>query len=155
MEGQHDTAWLQCVNLGGKGSAAELWTLAPGCSLNRFSLTCVRKADLVLVLGSSLTVPTACELPEECLAARHCKPDTWSHREKLSWPKDGGQLVIVNLQPTPKDSMASLRIFASCDEVMVPWHCERHPFMPPRSSWKRRSCLKAPERGACVLLCVH
>ena len=76
MEDQHDAAWVHCL-----------------------------KADLVLVLGSSLSVPTACDLPEICLEARDGKPD-------------GGKLVIVNLQRTPKDAMASLRIFASCDDVM-------------------------------------
>lgn len=35
-----------------------------------------RKADLVLVLGSSLSVPTACDLPEICLEARDGKPET-------------------------------------------------------------------------------
>lgn len=77
MEDQHDAAWVHCL-----------------------------KADLVLVLGSSLSVPTACDLPEECLEPREGK-------------QDGGKLVIVNLQRTPKDSLASLRIFASCDDVMA------------------------------------
>ncbi|CAK9099609.1 unnamed protein product [Durusdinium trenchii] len=77
MEAQHDAAWLHCL-----------------------------KADLVLVLGSSLSILTACDLPEECLEARDGKPD-------------GGKMVIVNLQRTPKDPLASLRIFAPCDEVMA------------------------------------
>jgi len=77
MEAKHDAAWVQCL-----------------------------KADVVLVLGSSLSVPTACDLPEECLEPRDGKPD-------------GGKLVIVNLQRTPKDALASLRLFASCDDVMA------------------------------------
>lgn len=76
MEAQHDRAWAQCV-----------------------------QADLVVVLGSSLSVPTACNLPEECLAPRYGKAD-------------GGRLVIVNLQRTPKDERASLKIHAPCDIVM-------------------------------------
>ncbi|CAE7670453.1 SRT1, partial [Symbiodinium pilosum] len=77
MEDAHDRTWVHCL-----------------------------KADLVVVLGSSLSVPTACDLPEECLPARDGKPD-------------GGRLVIVNLQRTPKDQLANLRIFAACDDVMA------------------------------------
>ncbi len=32
--------------------------------------------------------------------------------------KRGGKLVIINLQKTPYDSSAHLRIFAHCDHVM-------------------------------------
>lgn len=77
MEAQHDQAWMQCL-----------------------------KAELVVVLGSSLSVPTACDLPEECIAPRFDKPS-------------GGRLVIVNLQRTPKDEIASLSIRARCDEVLL------------------------------------
>jgi hypothetical protein len=41
--------------------------------------------------------------------------------KKMVCPEDGGKLVIVNLQRTPKDFLASLRIFASCDDVMASW----------------------------------
>ena len=48
-----------------------------------------RKADLVLVLGSSLSVPTACDLPEECLEPREGKQETchWclTHPRKSIW----------------------------------------------------------------------
>ena len=54
-----------------------------------------KKSDLVLVLGSSLTVSPACELP---------------HYAK--------EYVIVNLQKTQYDSGASVRIFAKIDQVM-------------------------------------
>jgi len=47
----------------------------------------VRKADLLLVLGTSLTVYPAAGLPELCLAS-------------------GGQIVLVNDQPTPLDGAA-------------------------------------------------
>lgn len=42
----------------------------------RRGILLIRKADLVLVLGSSLSVPTACDLPEECLEPREGKPET-------------------------------------------------------------------------------
>jgi len=47
----------------------------------------VRKADLLLVLGTSLTVYPAAGLPELCLAS-------------------GGRMVLVNDQPTPLDAAA-------------------------------------------------
>ncbi|KAG9287757.1 hypothetical protein G9A89_017352 [Geosiphon pyriformis] len=56
--------------------------------------------DLHIVLGSSLTVSPANDLPQ--IAVKKKKP-----------------LVIVNLQKTPLDSIATLRIFARTDEVLV------------------------------------
>jgi len=58
------------------------------------------RADLCLVLGSSCTVSPACEIPD--IVSRN------------------GKLVIVNLQSTPLDSNAHLRIGAKIDEVMIP-----------------------------------
>lgn len=55
-------------------------------------------ADLCLALGSSLTVNPAAEIPH------------------MVGKK--GNLVIVNLQSTPLDKVASLRINAMCDDVM-------------------------------------
>ncbi|KAJ4391518.1 hypothetical protein N0V93_005136 [Gnomoniopsis smithogilvyi] len=60
-----------------------------------------RKADLCLVLGSSLTVPPACNIPE-----------TAGQSHKAS-------LVICNLQDTPLDELAEIRIHAKTDELMV------------------------------------
>jgi len=77
MEAEHDRAWVAML-----------------------------KADLVVVLGSSLSVPTACDLPEECIPPREAKPA-------------GGRLVIVSFQNTPKDPLAALHIFAPCDDVMA------------------------------------
>lgn len=54
------------------------------------------KADLALVLGSSLKVGPACDMPVQVA-------------------KNGGNLVIVNLQHTPFDGRASL----VCDHLFV------------------------------------
>ena len=56
------------------------------------------KADLCLAMGSSLTVTPAANIPEEMT--------------------EHGRLVIVNLQATPLDYCAALRINAFCDTVM-------------------------------------
>jgi mono-ADP-ribosyltransferase sirtuin 6 len=56
-------------------------------------------ADLHLALGSSLRVQPACDQP-------------------ATTAKQGGKLVIVNLQKTPLDDLATLRIFAKTDTVM-------------------------------------
>lgn len=56
------------------------------------------KADLCIVLGSSLTVSPACLVPKE--VTKH------------------GKLVIVNLQTTPQDNLAHLRIWAKTDQVI-------------------------------------
>ncbi|KAL9644687.1 hypothetical protein ABK040_012341 [Willaertia magna] len=58
-----------------------------------------KKADLAIVLGTSLRVSPACDLPEKCR-------------------KRGGKLVIVNLQHTPKDNVCDLRIYAKTDPVI-------------------------------------
>ena len=56
------------------------------------------KSDVMIVLGSSLRVSPANDIPEETVKA-------------------GGKLVIVNLQKTEMDSSAALRIFARTDVV--------------------------------------
>jgi len=58
------------------------------------------QADLIVCLGSSLTVSPANDLPKK--VAQH-----------------GGELVIVNLQRTPLDNMSTLRIHGRTDEVMI------------------------------------
>eukprot|EP00980_Cylindrotheca_fusiformis_P006954 scaffold1465_cov93-Cylindrotheca_fusiformis.AAC.4 len=66
-------------------------------------------ADLVLVLGTSLSGLNADQVP---IKAAHRSLDTTT--------KHGGALgmVIINLQQTPHDGKASLRIFGSSDDVM-------------------------------------
>jgi NAD+-dependent protein deacetylase sirtuin 6 len=58
-----------------------------------------RKSDLAVVIGTSMNVQPAASFPDKCF-------------------KNGGKLVIINLQKTPYDSLASIRIFAKCDDVM-------------------------------------
>lgn len=60
------------------------------------------KADLCLVLGSSLTVTPANEIPEAVGSRR----------------RRGAKLIICNLQATPLDGMAELRVHAKTDELM-------------------------------------
>jgi len=59
------------------------------------------EADLLLVLGSSLTVSPANGIPE------------------IVGRKKGAKLVICNLQSTPIDGLADLRISAKADDLMV------------------------------------
>jgi len=57
-----------------------------------------QQSDLIICLGSSLTVSPACDLPKT--------------------RTEGGNLCIVNLQRTPLDDIATLRIFAKVDDVI-------------------------------------
>lgn len=57
------------------------------------------KADLCMVLGSSLTVSPACNMPETTM-------------------KNGKDLIIVNLQTTPYTRDCLMHIFAKTDTVM-------------------------------------
>ncbi|KAI0483910.1 NAD-dependent deacetylase sirtuin-7 [Xylariaceae sp. FL0804] len=59
------------------------------------------KADLCLVLGSSLTVMPACDVPARV------------------GQRKNAVLAICNLQETPKDSLAGLRIFSRADDLMI------------------------------------
>eukprot|EP01084_Bolivina_argentea_P191571 329069_1 len=60
--------------------------------------TNAKKSDLCLVLGSSVTVSPAADLPE-MVGKNH-------------------KLCIVNLQKTPLDDLCAVRIYAKCDNVM-------------------------------------
>ncbi|KAK3323215.1 DHS-like NAD/FAD-binding domain-containing protein [Cercophora scortea] len=68
------------------------------------------KADLCLVLGSSLTVTPANEIPET--AARNTKRGPG---------RKTGSLAICNLQSTPLDELVKpdLRVYASADDLMT------------------------------------
>lgn len=57
-------------------------------------------SDLCIAMGSSLRVNPAAEMP-------------------LSTAKNGGNLVICNLQKTSSDPYATLVIHAKCDDIMT------------------------------------
>lgn len=63
------------------------------------------KADLCLSLGSSLTVSPANQIPEIA-------------KDRTELNRNGGRLVICNLQKTPLDPLCDMRIFAKCDDFM-------------------------------------
>eukprot|EP00820_Chromera_velia_P029907 Cvel_12728.t1-p1 / transcript=Cvel_12728.t1 / gene=Cvel_12728 / organism=Chromera_velia_CCMP2878 / gene_product=NAD-dependent protein deacetylase sirtuin-6, putative / transcript_product=NAD-dependent protein deacetylase sirtuin-6, putative / location=Cvel_scaffold845:36200-36910(-) / protein_length=237 / sequence_SO=supercontig / SO=protein_coding / is_pseudo=false len=63
------------------------------------------KADLLIVLGSSLRVQPANQFPKYTFETNEEKPEP-------------GDLVIVNLQETELDSLCTLRFFGRCDNVM-------------------------------------
>ena len=60
-----------------------------------------KKADLCLVLGSSLTIPPASTIPEAVGKRKSAK------------------LAICNLQTTPLDPLSDLRIYAKADDLMI------------------------------------
>ncbi|KAI3531896.1 NAD-dependent deacetylase sirtuin-7 [Colletotrichum filicis] len=67
-----------------------------------------RKGDLCLALGSSLTVPPACTIPE-----------TVGKKKRTKTYPNGGTLVICNLQSTPLDDLSEeLRVWATTDDLM-------------------------------------
>eukprot|EP01004_Peranema_trichophorum_P002863 NODE_1890_length_1766_cov_42.093122_g1607_i0.p1 GENE.NODE_1890_length_1766_cov_42.093122_g1607_i0~~NODE_1890_length_1766_cov_42.093122_g1607_i0.p1 ORF type:complete len:530 (-),score=67.80 NODE_1890_length_1766_cov_42.093122_g1607_i0:123-1712(-) len=70
----------------------------PREALNKAQVHC-KAADLCIVLGSSLVVAPANQLPRDTAL-------------------NGGKLVIVNLQHTLLDGMADLRIFGKTDQLM-------------------------------------
>eukprot|EP01080_Neovahlkampfia_damariscottae_P005503 gene5503-9320_t len=70
LEKQYDAAWSHCL-----------------------------KSDLIIVLGSSLSLTETYDLIDDCL-------------------NKGGKLIICNKQNTPKDTMASITIHSDCDKFM-------------------------------------
>merc|ERR1719238_935070 len=66
-----------------------------------------KKADVALVLGSSMRVKPACYLPELC----------WFH-SKLDENVAPGKFFLVNLQKTHYDQHAYVRFFHETDRVM-------------------------------------
>lgn len=133
----HDTI----VHFGERGRAA--WPLNWAGALRHAA-----RADVVLCLGSSLKV-----------LRRY--PRLWRMR---SPPHARPRLYIVNLQWTPKDSVAALKINARCDDVMralarrlrlrVPRYraardpllAHAEPLAPPEAHTTRRPRLPPPPR---------
>jgi len=88
------------------------------------------EADVHVVLGSSLTVRPACQMPFE----------TWERK---------GKLAIVNLQRTGLDDKAAIRIHATADMVMQ--RVMAHLSIPvPEFVLHRRAIVWRSEEGVCV-----
>ncbi|KAJ1702413.1 hypothetical protein LUZ63_002192 [Rhynchospora breviuscula] len=90
-------------------------------------------ADMVLCLGTSLQITPACNFPFRCL-------------------KNGGRVVIVNLQSTPKDKKASLVIHGLVDKVMEAVMHILNYRIPPfvRIDFVHVSLSHSPRKKACV-----
>jgi len=67
--------------------------------------TAFKQANVCVVLGSSCKVTPAAHLPQQI----------GQHGKQGGWPK----LVIVNLQRTPLDHLASIKIHARTDEFLA------------------------------------
>lgn len=89
-------------------------------------------ADLCLAMGSSLRVSPANSFPEDCAL-------------------NGGRLVIVNLQTTPLDHLATLVIHAKCDDVMQ-MLMQKLGYTIPTWQMKKRLEVSLVEDGAKVQL---
>ena len=76
-----------------------------------------RKADLCLVLGSSLTVSPANEVPEVAVTGKR----NGEGKVKGKLGKGRGKLAICNLQSTELDGIAdrAIRVRAKTDDFMV------------------------------------
>ncbi len=77
-----------------------------GENLPEYELDCAeyhsKRADLCIALGSSLTVTPAADFPKDVALNK----------------KRNGKLVIINLQSTPLDGVAHMRVNGKCDDVM-------------------------------------
>ena len=87
-----------------------------------------KRADLCLVLGSSLTVTPANEIPET-----------------VGKRKDG-KLILCNLQTTPMDRLSKIRVYSKSDDVMT--RVMRHLALPiPPFILQRRLIINITRRG--------
>ncbi|CAI5977577.1 unnamed protein product [Closterium sp. NIES-64] len=104
-----------CVALGTaprlRDSVLDWEDALPPSELQRAEDEC-SQADLVLCLATSLQITPAANLPLRAL-------------------RNGGRIVIVNLQKTPKDKKASLVIAARVDQVMAHLMSILHLTIPP------------------------
>eukprot|EP01084_Bolivina_argentea_P028346 52700_1 len=91
------------------------------------------KADLCLVLGSSLYVTPAKDMPENVGAKWQIEKIKYPNKEAIH------NLCIVNLQKTDSDSLCSVRIFAKIDVVMCGLMKELNMDIP---KWKLQRYVK-------------
>jgi NAD-dependent deacetylase len=96
-----DPASPRCVSCGSvlKPDVVMFGELLPAAEIDRAN-ELVRKAGVLLVVGSSLEVYPVAALPEEAVAS-------------------GAALAIVNRGPTPLDHMASIRIDGGAGETLA------------------------------------
>ena len=106
---------VRCEWCGGEvvDNAVDWTTPLPRREFERAEAEC-RKAELVIVLGSSLRIQPASGLPGMC---------RWKKGAKGKGKVGGmggrtGKLVIINLQKTHMDDKCELRVWGKCDDVM-------------------------------------
>ena len=89
-------------------NAIDWTTPLPRREFERAEAEC-RKAELVIVFGSSLRIQPASALPGKC---------RWKKAKGADSGGRAGKLVIVNLQQTHMDNKCELRVWGKCDDVM-------------------------------------
>lgn len=89
-------------------------------------------ADLCLAMGSSLRVSPANGMPAACAM-------------------NGGRLVLINLQKTPIDHLATMVIHGKCDDVMK-MLMEKLSYQIPTWQMKKRIEISLVEEGKKVSL---
>ncbi|XP_019707634.2 NAD-dependent protein deacetylase SRT1 isoform X1 [Elaeis guineensis] len=96
-----------------------------------------RTADVVLCLGTSLQITPACNLP-------------------LKTIRNGGEILIVNLQPTPKDKKATLVIHGQVDKVIAGAMHLLNLWIPPyiRIDFVKLSLSHSPKKKTYVKWCL-
>ncbi len=94
------------VNFGDELPAFEMRKAVEACS----------NSDLVIVIGSSMTVTPACEVP--LIVVGKATPDDFLSEPISERILSPGKLVIINSQPTTYDSDAELVIRNDCQIVM-------------------------------------
>lgn len=92
------------------------------------------RADLMICLGSSLTVRPACDMPRA----------TKQH---------GGKVVIVNLQRTPLDDICDVRVHFETDAFMQAVMEKLNLEIPPFVIDRRIVMWRAPEDNGVVSIC--
>ena len=99
-----------CEQCGGAvlDNAIDWTTPLPRREFERAEAEC-RKAELLLVFGSSLRIQPASALPGKC---------RWKKSKGAGKGGRSGKLVIVNLQQTHMDDKCELRVWGRCDDVM-------------------------------------
>ena len=97
-------------------NAIDWTTPLPRREFERAESEC-RRAELVIVFGSSLRIQPASALPGMCRWKKSAGKAGKRGGGKGGGGK-GGKLVIINLQATHMDDKCELRVWGKCDDVM-------------------------------------